>query len=80
MRDNDVRECPHCGGHSTLKANYSKRSRSSGWFIFVQRDVCGARGKTYFCEEDPEDVEWNNTACCGAVEAWNMRFSQFPMF
>lgn len=58
-------------GTATLTANYSYRIRKN--FVFVKCDICGAQGKIYNSEEEPEEVNWDNQACRDAIEAWNMR-------
>lgn len=71
MEELKIKPCPHCGGASTLHANYSYKTRS--YFVMCKCSLCGAQGKIYNSEEDPESVNWNNRPCIDAVLAWNMR-------
>lgn len=73
MEDN-IRECPHCGGEAYLHANYSSKARS--YFVMVKCNMCGAQGKIYNTDEDPESVNWKSIACIDAVKAWNMRYRE----
>lgn len=66
-----IETCPHCGGESTLTANYSYKTRS--YFVFVKCNLCGAQGKSYVSPQDPNEVTWDNEACNHAIAAWNKR-------
>lgn len=66
--------CPHCGGQAYLNSNYSYKTRS--YFVFVKCDICGAQGKIFNSEDAPAAADWDNEACVGAVDAWNMRTDQ----
>ena len=70
--EENFKSCPHCGADATLYGNYSYKARS--YFVMCKCSMCGAQGKIYNSPEDPESVEWNNTACRDAVKAWNMRY------
>lgn len=71
--DNDsLKGCPHCGGPGSIWANYSYKTRS--YFVFVKCGLCGAQGKVFTSDNDPEEEGWNNVACNNAVMAWNLRF------
>lgn len=69
-----LKRCPHCGGRASLNGNYSYKARS--YFVFVKCDICGAQGKVYNTDTEPAAVNWNDTACLDAVEAWNMRTNE----
>lgn len=69
-----IKTCPHCGGSACLNSNYSYKTRS--YFVFVKCDICGAQGKIYNSQEDPQAVEWNNQACEDAIRAWNLRTAE----
>lgn len=69
-----IKACPHCGGSACLYQNYSYKART--YFAFVECDICGARGKIYNSEEEPEAAGWDNAACRDAISAWNMRQGQ----
>lgn len=66
-----IKNCPHCGGAATLYENYSRRTRN--YFVYVKCAICGAQGKSFNSDDEPEAVGWDNFACRGAVAAWNMR-------
>lgn len=70
MQDS-IRVCPHCGGTACLNSNFSYKTRT--YFVFVKCDICGAQGKIYNSKEDPAGEGWDNEACTGAINAWNMR-------
>lgn len=66
-----IKTCPHCGGSATLNANYSYKLRS--YLVFVKCEICGAQGKLYRSEKDPETDNWESFPCNSAIDAWNMR-------
>lgn len=72
--EDTIRECPHCGAEATLNANYSYKTRS--YFVMCKCNMCGAQGKIYNSNEEPESVNWNNIACIDAIKAWNMRYKE----
>lgn len=74
MTEDTIKNCPHCGAEATLHANYSYKTRS--YFVMVKCNMCGSQGKIYNSNEDPESVDWNNTACIDALKAWNMRYKE----
>lgn len=67
----EIKTCPHCMGAATLMSSYSYKMKA--YFVVVKCDICGAQGKAFISEEEPAAVNWNNRACAGALEAWNMR-------
>ena len=66
-----IKTCPHCSGTARLNASYSYKTRC--YFIYVRCDICGAQGKIYRSDEDPDEENWNSEACNTAIAAWNMR-------
>lgn len=66
-----TKTCPHCGGSARLNAGYNYKKKI--FFVYVKCDICGAQGKIYGDEEDPEYYDWETPACQSAVSAWNMR-------
>lgn len=66
-----IKKCPYCGGTACLNSNYSYKARR--YFVFVKCDICGAQAKIYYCDEAPAEVDWDNSACKDAINAWNMR-------
>ena len=68
----NIEKCPHCGGEAALNANYSPKNRI--WFIFVKCSLCGAQGKVFSDNRDPEPKEWSSEACKNALSAWNLRY------
>ena len=66
-----LRACPHCGGPASMHATYGFKAHK--FFVYACCDICGARGKTCVCDEDPAAADWNTTACGDAAQAWNMR-------
>lgn len=66
----NIKACPHCGGNSDLNTYYSKRAKC--YFVHVKCSICGARGKSYTCTDNPQDSA-DNKACEDAITAWNMR-------
>lgn len=67
-----IKVCPHCGGKSYLNTNYSYSLKA--YFVFVKCEMCSAQGKSFRSQEHPERSDWENEACCSAVNAWNMRY------
>ena len=70
--EGEIKTCPHCGGSAVLAVNPSK----CGYFIFVQCEICGARGKTCRDSKDPELYDFDTTGCDKAIKAWNMRVKE----
>lgn len=70
---NKVKYCPHCGGDARLTANYSPKAKV--WFIAVKCRMCGATGKYFTQQEDPDATAWETDACYNAVIAWNKRYT-----
>lgn len=71
MENERLKGCPHCGGGACLNSNYSYKTRC--YFVYVKCDICGAQGKIYRSQEEPQAAGWNNQPCIDAVRAWNMR-------
>ena len=71
-----IRECPHCGGLTSLRSNYSPQYRK--YFVFCKCEICGAQGKAYTQPDPPSECDWNSVACEDAVGAWNMRYNPLP--
>lgn len=69
-----LKKCPFCNGNAFLQGRFNYKQRS--YFVCAKCNICGAQGKTYTSEEDPEEVDWNNSACNEAVTAWNMRYKE----
>lgn len=69
-----MKRCPHCNGEAGLYANYSYKKRK--YFVFVKCEVCGSQGKILADDNDPEQSNWNDSACDGAVRAWNLRYKE----
>lgn len=67
----EIKTCPHCGGDASLIGKYASKARS--YIVFCKCDICGAQGKVYNSQEDPQEKDWSNAACMDAVKAWNMR-------
>lgn len=67
----EIKACPHCGGASTLHANYSYKTRS--YFVFAKCSICGSQGKIYNTDTEPSGTD---KACIAAVKAWNMRYRE----
>lgn len=69
-----IKECPFCGGEAELHANYNWKLKL--WFVYVQCEVCGSRGKSFtnirYLEPD-DDGFWETKKAVCAVEAWNRR-------
>lgn len=74
MEDKIIKKCPHCGGLAVLNSNYSWSFKSH--FVYVKCNICGAQGKSYFSEDTPDEVGWDNLACNDAINAWNMRYKE----
>ena len=74
MSNYKIKKCPHCGGESYLNSRYSVRCK--GHMIFVRCEICGAQGKIYKAQADPETNGWNGAECLDAVNAWNMRTTE----
>ena len=66
-----IKRCPHCGSPSDLNSRYSYKTKR--YFVFVRCEMCGAQGKIYNSEQNPEEQQWDNDACHNAIKAWNMR-------
>jgi hypothetical protein len=66
-----ILHCPHCGGDACLNQNYNYRKRT--YFVYVKCEMCGAQGKTFTSEEEPQAAGWDNQPCRRAINAWNMR-------
>lgn len=69
-----LKGCPHCGGHALLNSNYSYKARS--YFVFVRCEICGAQGKIYNSDTDPAATNWDDPQCRAAAAAWNMRTNE----
>lgn len=67
-----IKTCPHCGGTANLRISYSHKMQA--YFVYVKCEICGAQGKAYTDEEDPEVKGAENSACQFAISAWNMRY------
>ena len=68
------KRCPHCGGLAVLNGNYN--DNRDAWFVFVKCRVCGATGKTCITPNDPDEVQWKDSACLFAIDAWNLRYTE----
>ena len=68
----DLLNCPFCGNEAELQANSIRRQRGS-WFVFSKCTYCGATGRSFVSDDDPDEVDWNNKACRNAAIAWNKR-------
>lgn len=67
----DLKQCPFCGGETTLWSNYGK----FGYFVYCKCDVCDATSRTFTIGDSlPEDWE-EMTASRKAIGAWNRRCS-----
>lgn len=67
-----IKLCPFCGGPAYINAKWSWKTCE--YFVFVRCDICGAQAKAFLSPgEDPEEKNWNNSACKNAVAAWNLR-------
>lgn len=71
MASEYIKTCPNCGGSSCLTQSYSYKSRL--YFAYVKCSICGAQGKVFASKEEPAAEDWDNEACNGAIDAWNMR-------
>ncbi len=69
-----IKNCPHCGGRATLRAN--KSPKTHGYFVSITCTVCGAQSKAFYTERNPERDDWQSEACLDAVGAWNMRVNE----
>ena len=68
-----VKRCPFCGGHATLFRNASSQRWSTSYYVRVRCEVCESQGKTFRCDNDPADGNWETYECYQAICAWNMR-------
>ena len=69
-----LKPCPFCGSDATVHANHN--FKDDIWFVYVQCEMCGARGKTranrnYFNPDD--DGFWESNSVYSVVRAWNKR-------
>ena len=70
--NNGLKSCPHCGGPAWINPYYDCRER--GYLVFVECEICGARGMAYLLlDDDPGEVDLNDPPYSCAAEAWNMR-------
>ena len=67
-----VKTCPHCGGDAILRAT---QDATGEWLICVECMLCGATGKGYLQDDDPDVIGWDTNACRKAVNAWNKRYT-----
>lgn len=66
-----MKKCPHCGCNAFLNATYSYRLKC--YFVFAKCDICGAQTRAFRDDNDPNNSNWQSSACNSAVDAWNMR-------
>ena len=69
-----IKPCPHCGGAADLCSNYSRKVYA--YFTDVRCEICGAQGKYYTAQVDPETNGRDDVACQNAVTAWNMKTAE----
>lgn len=70
--NDDIRQCPHCGGDAYICAETSKENE---WFVFVRCSVCGSTGKKFMAYDgEPTKHIYDDLAIVQAVNAWNMRY------
>lgn len=68
----EIRNCPFCGSSDiTLYRNYNYKIKN--YFVWAECECCGAKSKSFTSYDAPEDSEWDNVACCKAINAWNRR-------
>lgn len=67
-----IKECPHCGGEAAIWSKPNMKG-PNGYYVVVICEVCGCRSKSYYCEEDPVDSEWDNESVYSAIKNWNRR-------
>ena len=67
-----IKRCPFCGRRAQLIQNYNKKL--DAYFVYVECEVCGAKGKASSSKEDLEHANLEeNKACNRAVSSWNNR-------
>lgn len=68
----ELKECPFCGmNDAAMYRNYNACYRN--YFVWVECDCCGGRGKAVTDCGDPAEHEWNTAACQKAAKVWNRR-------
>ena len=68
---NELKECPFCGGKAWINSSWANKKKY--YMVYAKCNICGSQGKIFVSKENPEETNWENEACCSAVEAWNMR-------
>lgn len=70
MSEDNIKNCPFCGGASFITAQYN--TRKNRYYVFIACDLCGCRTRAFSSVTDPE-TEGCNAASRAATEAWNRR-------